>query len=798
MTGAGLSFANLGWLPVVAALWLLTSLVTLVAHGRAPAVPLARLALALRLAGLTLVALALLEPSWSTARPRPGANHFAVLVDGSRSMQLPDGQPSQRDQVRSRGDALRALLSQTSPWQRALGETYQLKRYRFDTRLERVADFADPPLSFDGQASNLGAALRALGDRWKGAPLAGVLLFTDGVATDLDELARLQADGVALPPIYPVVAPSAAPASALRDVAVTAVSASETLFEDAPVHVDAEVEALGLEGKAVTATLLDDGGHALETRTFTPAAPEQRETLRFRVKVAARSGAATPGSPAAGTTHYRVTVRPADGVSEVTTANNARHVLVPRPRGAARLLYVGGRPNWEYKFLRRALEGDRVLELAALVRIAPREPKFAFLSRKGEATNPLYRGFGATASDAERFDEAVLQRLGTRDADELRGGFPTTPAALFEFSGLILDDIEAGFFTAAQQALVERFVSERGGGLMMLGGIGSYRQGGYARTPIGDLLPVYLDRGGDRPALPVPAPAQLRLTREGWLETWTRLHDTEAAERTRLAGMPPFQVASATHGLKPSATVLYTLAAGKDEQPALVVQRAGEGRVATLTVGDLWRWGLHHAPEEPDDLGKFWRQTLRALIADVPPAVTAALEPRPGEAGALAVTARVLGPDFRPVDDARVEADVIAPDGGRTHVVLAPSGRAPGGYESSYRPQGGGVYRVELRATSTDGRSLGEAGAGRALDLDADEHRSIRPDRASLEALAHKTGGVLTAATDLEALANRLRAQPAPVSDLVRRPLWSSWLVWLSALACLAGAWALRRRGGLA
>ena len=31
---------------------------------------------------------------------------------------------------------------------------------------------------------------------------------------------------------------------------------------------------------------------------------------------------------------------------------------------------------------------------------------------------------------------------------------------------------------------------------------------------------------------------------------------------------------------------------GKDAFPALVVQRAGEGRAAALTVGDLWRWGL--------------------------------------------------------------------------------------------------------------------------------------------------------------------------------------------------------------
>ena len=37
-------------------------------------------------------------------------------------------------------------------------------------------------------------------------------------------------------------------------------------------------------------------------------------------------------------------------------------------------------------------------------------------------------------------------------------------------------------------------VSLRGGGLLMLGGQESFASGGYDRTPIGEMLPVYLDR----------------------------------------------------------------------------------------------------------------------------------------------------------------------------------------------------------------------------------------------------------------------------------------------------------------
>ncbi len=66
---------------------------------------------------------------------------------------------------------------------------------------------------------------------------------------------------------------------------------------------------------------------------------------------------------------------------EATLANNSRLAAVDRGRGPYRVLYVCGRPNWEYKFLRRAVEEDDQVQLVGLLRIARREPKFDFRSR---------------------------------------------------------------------------------------------------------------------------------------------------------------------------------------------------------------------------------------------------------------------------------------------------------------------------------------------------------------------------------------------------------------------------------
>ena len=161
----------------------------------------------------------------------------------------------------------------------------------------------------------------------------------------------------------------------------------------------------------------------------------------------------------------------------------------------------------------------------------------------GEASNPLFSGFNNGDEDAARYDQPVIIRLNTKDELELRGGFPKTAEELFRYQAVIIADMEADFFSHEQQALLQRFVSERGGGFLMLGGAESFREGNYAGTPIAAMLPVYLDHATDAT---LPAMWKLTLTREGWLQPWTRLRATEADERTRLADMPPFEVFNPT------------------------------------------------------------------------------------------------------------------------------------------------------------------------------------------------------------------------------------------------------------
>ena len=50
--------------------------------------------------------------------------------------------------------------------------------------------------------------------------------------------------------------------------------------------------------------------------------------------------------------------------------------------------------------------------------------------------------------------------------------------------------MEASYFTGDQLRMIADFVSERGGGLLALGGRRALGEGGYGGTPVAEVLPV--------------------------------------------------------------------------------------------------------------------------------------------------------------------------------------------------------------------------------------------------------------------------------------------------------------------
>lgn len=735
--------------------------------------------LAASLKGIALLALlaCLLEPLWSGQRARPGANLFAILADNSESLSIRDPRANE-----SRGMELKKLLTEeAAPWQVRLSQDFDVRRYLFDSRLQGISDFSK--LDFSGSRTNLRAVLTSLKDRFHDRPLAGVLLCTDGIATDPDFASF---DTTGLPPIYPVVSGSA---KGHRDLAISHLTVTTTSFEDAPVTIQADVVHLGLPGAKVTATLFDEDGAQLkqETQSFGRDAAPLAFRFQFR-----------PARPGLSFYDVKIETPALTPDQESTAANNRRLVAVERGSGPYRILYLTGRPNWEYKFLNRAVESDEQIKMTGIIRVARREPKFDWRSRDGEATNPLFRGFDRTGEDTERYDQPVLVRLNTRNPQEFRSGFPRKAEDLYPFQAVIVDDLEAAFFTADQLALLERFVSDRGGGLLMLGGAESFRQGQYERTPVGRMLPLYLDAPD-----PIPSPAgyRLALTRDGWLQPWARLRSTETEEQTRLKELPAFHTMNSVGRLKPGATVVAeAVDAAGQKHPALAVQRFGRGRCAALLVGDLWRWQLDRTDEqrERDDLGKAWRQMLRWLIADVPDRIELQVVPRDEFGQPLTrLEARIRTGEFQPQDDAAVSMSLLLPDGSTIVQSAEPSLQEAGLYATTFASRVQGRYRATVEVTDSDGKPLGKSETGWVADPAAEEFEQVAPNTELLESLAKKTGGEVIQAGSLESFVRSLPTRQAPLTEAYTTPLWHQpWLL-TSIIACLCGEWALRRWRGL-
>ncbi len=745
----------------------------------------------LQIAGFALLALCLLEPAMRRELPIPQANSFAILVDRSRSLDIRD----QGSGHATRADRLRRLLVEDDRWQAALADSFDLRRFYFDRQLTAVNDFSEYQASESGSA--LGASLEALARRLQSKACAGILLFTDGNRTDEGPLPQIT--GV---PIYPVQIAG----KAVRDLSIKQVHVSESNFEAAPVMVTIEAEAQGFAGSTVVAELLNQAGEVVRSELVAGVVDNKRFAIRFEDR---------PVGP--GPHFYTVRVRDRqenelvgrEGGDEATYANNTRTIAIDRNCGYYRILYVAGRPNWELKFLDRALAEDEEIELLKLLRVAKREPKFSFRSRAGESSNPLFRGFNnVDDAEAAAYDEPVLIALpvGHPVLAKLERKFPVSAEQLYPFSAVILDDIEADFFTPDQQALLQQFVAERGGTLLMLGGIGSFEHGQYERTPIGQMLPIYLNRGESTAA---NGSFRWDLTREGWLQSWMRLRSTESQETERLRSMPAFEVYSRARLVKPGATVLAQVR-GEDGMalPGLVTQKFGKGNTAALLVGDFWRWQMKRP--DHDDLSKFWRQLNRWLVADVPQRLE--VEINQNDFSTIEARIDVRDERFMRLDNARVTAEIahLAADSGgtpettrgsdHTNILIleaTPSEREAGIYLLKYTPRQAGPYRITWTATACDGTEIGKRTSGWVCQPNLRELREINANQAVLDELATRSGGRILQANELDSFARSVPVNSALATEVKFAPWWHQPVVFMTALGCLITAWGLRRWRGL-
>ncbi len=765
----------------------------------------------LKACGIGLLALCLLNPTLVRSQFRPGENIIVLLTDNSSSMQILD------ESGVSRSDQFAEVLkNDDDEWLTRLTQDFDLRKYSFDERVNQFENFS--ALDFRGRRSQLAAAIESIQQRFRNQPLSGIVLLTDGNASDLERLREVDLDV----PVYPLKRNEKP--NNVFDVAIDQVSVSESPFEDAPLEVTATVSSSAQAELKVLVTL---GQEAMPVTPSGNLEPEEAASVESSLEPDVETDSGNQklpqhekmiivpmGKPALvrfklkpthrGVAFYRLRVQPdyehdvfehPGKSSEATLANNERLLTVDRGEIKKRILYVGGRPNWEYKFFNRAVAEDREVKLVSLIRIARKEAKFDFRGRVGETGNSLFRGQDREADEeTESYDEAVVIRLNTLDNSELSDGFPKAKEELYKYDAVILDDIEAAFFTPDQQALLERFVSERGGGLMMLGGRDSYRHGQWHKTPLRDVAPIYLDRAGGAPH----GKLKWDLTREGWLEPWMRVRPTENEEKARLEEIPKLELLNSARETKPGARVFAEV---EDEQgarfPSVVAHQYGQGRSVAVLIGDLWRWSIQRQEDEKDDLAKNWRQIIRWLVAEVPRQLETELEwTEIGTVPGVKLNVRLRNEEYQPKENAVVSISVQPPHGHPIQLDAEPSLSEPGLFEATYIPRDTGAYLADVHVKD-ETELTSQMRVGWTSQPDEEEFRQIETNYSVLESLADRSKGEVISIADLSGFVRELPQKEMPVQEIKTTPLWHSPLILLLALACFAAEWRLRRWRGM-
>ncbi len=686
----------------------------------------------LQAAFAALLLLLLWRPAISISTLKPQQNVIAVLVDDSRSMSVREEGGTRIEQAR------RALGGEVLA---ALEKKQQVRLFRFGQTLEPLAGLNE--LSGTGQATRIGDALGAVAVQAASLPIGAVVLVSDGAdnsgGVGREALNEIRSRRI---PVYTVGVGREKPG---RDVEISEFLVPPRTLADSRVAAQVTFRQSGYRGRPARVTISSEG-RQLASRDVVFAADyePQTETLSFSAGIA-------------GPKVLEASIALLEG--EENPKNNVAARPINVEAGQPRILYLEGDPRWEFKFIRRALEEDRNLAVASILRTTQ---------------NKIYR-------------------QGIRTPGELEQGFPISAEELFAFQGLIVGNVEAAYLTLAQQELIREFANRRGGGVLFLGGRTALSDGGYSASSFAEMLPVTLP---ERKRTFHRDPAKAVLTAAGRESLLCRLLEDPGRNAERWSQLPPLADYQETGGAKPAAAVLLEAETpGRGRFPLLVTQNYGRGRTAVFATGGSWRWKMLSEHSDTSH-HTFWRQLARWLAAGAPgPVALSVSRPALFDEGRIRLLAEVRDKTYALAAGAVVEVRISGPEGAAAAVSLRASANEAGVYEGEWNAQAPGAYLVEAAATRGAEHLGRDTLVFRREDGVAENFRTEQ-NRELLERLAAETGGRYYRPDNLRSLSEEVSFSEAGISVREVRDLWDMPAVFLLLIGLRAAEWLLRRRWG--
>ena len=287
--------------------------------------------------------LMLWHPALSVATLRPQQNIVAVVVDDSASMAIEDASTGGS----RRAAAVRVLDSGLI---KSLQQRFQVRLYRLSDQLSRIEKLDQ--LSAAGRATHIGDGLKQVVADAASLPIGAVVLLSDGAdnsgGIDLETISEIRRQRI---PVHTI---GFGREKMARDIEISDVEIAQRALPDSRLAALISFHQHGYAGSKVNLTLRE-GSKVLAVRdvTLKSDGTQQNETVLFN---AGNAGVKT----------VETSIDPLPG--EENLKNNKVTRLVNVDKRKPRILYMEGEPRWEFKFLRRAVEDDRNIELVTILR----------------------------------------------------------------------------------------------------------------------------------------------------------------------------------------------------------------------------------------------------------------------------------------------------------------------------------------------------------------------------------------------------------------------------------------------
>ncbi len=754
---------------------------------------------ALRCCALTILMFILLDPARVRILRHRVDSYTVLLVDNSPSMDLNDTYraPADAARIRSafegelepplrRSDIVHRLLNRDNrAFLAGLARNNHVRLLTFNDEVEHRGEVAaavedpadrneavsgaalsssvqDAETRFDmsGSATNIDLGIRRAIEVVGGAPLAGIVVLSDGGFNDgapVEEAARRARDrGV---PIHVVgIGDPTAP----RNIRVTDIIAPDTTLTRDPFAITARITAHGFEGQSLRVRLhqkAPDDSHSrfvadqevtvqpdgsIDPVTF-QRSQEQAAPLLFSVEVPVRE-------------------------SEAITSDNRKQATVNVVDSRTRVLVVAGGPSWDYRFVTRLLERDAGVDVTCWLQSADR--------------------------DAVRDGNVVVDHL------------PQAPEELLEFDVIILMDADPTNLTEFWCESVHSLVTQHGGGLLMTAARPHTSE--LVRAPVFEplrgILPVVLDPQADLIQSRIGhyqlSPSPIEVPTSALSHPIMRLADDPAANRQTWNDFGEVYWHYPALRGKPAATVLMRHGSPRMRGPdgghvLAAVQYVGSGRAGFLAFDGTWRWRQY----AEDKYNRFWVQLVRhlaegRLLGQARGGVVLTDRDRYAPGDTVNVSARLLNKQYEPLAADRVRA-IASMEGEDREFSLEARSAEPGWFEGSFTADRVGTFRVEVRTAAADDQP--------AIACDVVVSRPnlemLRPqmNRSALSVLAEQSAGGryfdVDEARELPAAIPDLHEEVSVRSDV--DPLWDSWTVLGVLFALLCAEWGIRKWSNL-